>query len=182
VGELLHALDAGALQIQSRCLRRLVRSLREEPGFRQSTEPVGFVGLLATKTTEVKRSAPEPVDVTGISRRVRGIGRTASLDSPYQLPARIQFAPISARATIPSARATIPARNNAALGLLVSDRRVSVATIEVALFGAVRPMAPNVTAGPMAIPVAGSVAVGRMRVFVAGNLINIPFFSRRLRK
>jgi hypothetical protein len=118
----------------------------------------------------------------GSGRRVRGIGRTASLDSPYQLPARIQFASISARATIPSARATIPARNNAALGLLVSDRRVSIATIEVALFRAVRPMAPNVTAGPMAIPVAGSVVVGRMRVFVAGNLINIPFFSRRLRK
>src|SRR6266550_5517504 len=82
----------------------------------------------------------------GSGRRVRGIGRTASLDSPYELPARAQFAPISARATIPSARATIPARKNTALGLLVSDRRVSGATIEVALFGAVMPMGPNVTA------------------------------------
>jgi len=42
------------------------------------------------------------------------------------------------------------------------------------------PMGPNVTAGPMAMPVARSLAVGRIRVFVAGNLINIPFSSRRL--
>ena len=64
----------------------------------------------------------------------------------------------------------------------MSDRRVSGATIEVALFGAVMPMGPNVTAGPMAMPVARSLAVGRIRVFVAGNLINIPFSSRRLHK
>ncbi len=44
------------------------------------------------------------------------------------------------------------------------------------------PMGPNVTAGPMAMPVARSLAVGRIRVFVAGNLINIPFSSRRLHK